>query len=130
MINTFAFKLSTAQTKFRNGLAALLLRFKLELLLLALSDDVAEFPLESALGMKLIRVFDWVLLPVVGLMGWGILFGDFIGDRVWLTVRIGDSWELPICVVFTVFELTKFGMEEFLQEDVAALVGLMDESFV
>lgn len=84
---------------------------KLELLLLVLRDDVAEFPLELALGTKLKRDFECILvdpLPMVGLTSWGILFGDLIDERVAFVALsfIGDDWELPICVVFTGFALT------------------------
>lgn len=85
----------------------LLFACKLELLLLVLRDDVAEFPLELALGMKLKRDFELVLvdpLPMVGLTSWGILFGERVAF-VALSF-IGDAWELPICVVFTGFALT------------------------
>lgn len=77
--------------------------------------------------------FDGTLLTVTGLMGWGILFGDFIGERIWLLALIGDNREFPICVVFTDFELRKFGMEEFLLlafDEEFVVVGLIDESFV
>lgn len=54
-----------SQTKTLTGLT--LLAFKLELLLLVLNDDVAEFPFESSLGMKLfISDFCDVLLTIDG----------------------------------------------------------------
>lgn len=82
--------------------------FKLELLLLVLSEDVAELPLESSHfgGMKLINDFDDLI--TVGFTSCGILFGSLTGDRAVfaaLDIFEGDSCEFPICVVFTGFTL-------------------------
>lgn len=129
---------SLDQTKFLTGLMGLLFAFKLELLLLVLNEDVAEFPLESSdFGKKLISDFEEILLApltIEGLTSWGIRFGDLTGDLSGafpFAVFVGTSCELPICVVFTGFALTRLGMEEVLLLAVVfALVGLIDESFV
>lgn len=43
--------------------------FKLELLLLVLNEDVAEFPLELSFGMKLISDFAAILLAPLIIAG-------------------------------------------------------------
>jgi hypothetical protein len=96
-----------SQTNFRTGLTGLLLAFKLELLLLVLIEEVAEFPLESSdFGKKLISDFEEILLvplTIDGLTSWGILFGDLTGDLAAFALGSfdGERWVFPICVVFT-----------------------------
>jgi len=125
---------------------------RLELLLLVLSEEVAELPLESPslpllLGRKLLRDFvDSLLAPptsVEGLRSCGMrLIGDRIGDLLImlaeLIILLGDTCELPIDVVLTgllLLLLVRLGMEEFLllalpAELLLLLLGLIDDNFV